>query len=30
LPQPNIIAKDTVDLATKAAAAWKTGTRKAA
>src|ERR1700735_2997560 len=30
LPQPNIVAKDTIDLATKAAHAWKTGARKAA
>jgi 2-haloacid dehalogenase len=30
LPQPNIVATDTIDLAAKAAAAWKTGARKAA
>jgi 2-haloacid dehalogenase len=30
VPQPNIVAKDTIDLATKAAAAWKASTRKAA
>jgi 2-haloacid dehalogenase len=30
LPQPNIVAKDTIDLAAKAAAAWKTGAREAA
>jgi 2-haloacid dehalogenase len=30
IPQPNIVAKDTIDLATKAAAAWKAGARKAA
>src|ERR1700748_1971472 len=30
LPQPNIVAKDTIDLATKAAAAWQSGARKAA
>jgi hypothetical protein len=30
LPQPNIVAKDTIDLAAKAAAAWRSGARKAA
>jgi 2-haloacid dehalogenase len=30
LPQPNIIAKDVIDLAAKAGAAWKPGGRKAA
>jgi 2-haloacid dehalogenase len=30
LPQPNIIAKDTIELAAKAAAAWKSGSRKVA
>jgi hypothetical protein len=30
LPQPNIVAKDTIDLAAKAAEAWRSGARKAA
>jgi 2-haloacid dehalogenase len=30
LPQPNIVAKDTIDLAGKSAEAWKAGARKAA